>query len=85
MISSPDDRRFLMSSGPFNLAAEDTQEIVLAIIMARGTDNINSVAELKRKAKVVQEFYDSHMPTSMSDNKVPLTKFELYQNYPNPF
>ena len=82
---APRDARFLMSSGPFNFAPADTQEIVLAIIMARGTDNINSVAELKRKARVVQEFYDSHIPTSMKDNKILPDKFELYQNYPNPF
>ncbi len=81
----PNDRRFLMSSGPFNLAAGDTQEIVYAIIMARGTDYLNSVTELKRKALLVQDFYDSHLPTNINTEKNIPAKFELYQNYPNPF
>ncbi len=81
----PNDRRFVMSSGPFNLAAGDTQEVVYAIIMARGTDYLNSVTELKRKAQVVQDFYDSHMPTNVNAVKIFPIKFELYQNYPNPF
>ncbi len=81
----PDDRRFLMSSGPFNLAAGDTQEVVYAIIMARGTDYLNSVTELKRKALLVQDFYDSHLPTNINTEKNIPAKFELYQNYPNPF
>ncbi|MCX6149794.1 MAG: T9SS type A sorting domain-containing protein [Ignavibacteriales bacterium] len=81
----PYDRRLMVDSGPSKMASEDTQEVVYAIIMARGTDNINSVAELKRKAKVVQEFYDSHIPTDVKKEKILPAKFELYQNYPNPF
>ena len=42
---SPDDRRFMISSGPFTMAPGDTQEVVIAIFMARGTGNVQSVAE----------------------------------------
>lgn len=82
---SPGDRRLMVTTGSFDFAPNDTQEVVYAIIIARGTDNINSVAELKRKAKVVQEFYDSEMATAINDKKFLPNKFELYQNYPNPF
>jgi len=81
----PYERRFLMSAGPFVLAAADTQEVVYAVILARGASNINSVAELKRKARIVQDFYDNiiftdvHQPLSMS------YEYSLSQNFPNPF
>ena len=45
---TPDDRRFSLATGPFNMAPNDTQEVVIAFLMKKGTDNINSVAVLKR-------------------------------------
>ncbi len=55
---APDDRRHVMNSGPFTMAPGDTQEVVVGILIARGTDNINSVAELKRKDEVAQIAYN---------------------------
>ena len=51
---APSDRRHVMNSGPFTMA----QEVVVGILIARGTDNINSVAELKRKDEVAQIAYN---------------------------
>ena len=48
----PGDIRFLISSGPFNLAPGDTQEIAIAIFMALGSDNVQSIAALRQKALV---------------------------------
>ncbi|MCF8243171.1 MAG: T9SS type A sorting domain-containing protein [Melioribacteraceae bacterium] len=81
-----DDRRFLMGSGPFNLAVADTQEIVMAIYMARGSDNINSIAKLKERASLINEFYYGGMVVDVDDNKdYHPNEFTLFQNYPNPF
>ncbi len=55
---SPDDRRFLMSSGPFTMAPGDSQEVTIAILIAQGTDHLNSVTELKRKSQLAQFAYD---------------------------
>lgn len=55
---APDDRRFTMSSGPFTMAPGDTQEVVIAVILARGTDNINSLAQLKETDRAAQIAYD---------------------------
>ena len=58
--ANPDDRRFLMSSGPFKLAAGDVQEIVGAKIIAPGTDNLSSVNALR--------FFDSFAQTAFDNN-----------------
>ena len=57
--SLPEDRRHLMSSGPFNMAPGDTQEVVVGIVIARGTSNLNSITELKKKTKTAQIAYDN--------------------------
>jgi hypothetical protein len=58
------DRRFLLSSGPFTMAAGDTQEVTLAILIARGDDNLNSVTELKKASRYVQMAYDLNFKTA---------------------
>lgn len=52
------DRRFLMSSGPFTLAPGDSQEVVIGMLIAQGTDAKNSVALLKRYDALAQLAYD---------------------------
>ncbi|UCE04903.1 MAG: hypothetical protein JSW07_14940, partial [bacterium] len=58
--SAPADRRFLMSSGPFTLAAGDTQVIVGAKIIAPGVDNLSAVDALR--------FFDSFAQTAFDNN-----------------
>jgi hypothetical protein len=84
---APSDRRTIMGFGPVTFLPGDTQEVVIAIIMARGSDNIQSVAELKKKAATVQKFYDLYKPELVNTEYV-LPKPDYYylgQNYPNPF
>ncbi|MCJ7552291.1 MAG: T9SS type A sorting domain-containing protein, partial [Ignavibacteriaceae bacterium] len=82
---SPGDRRQVISTGPFNLAPGDTQEVAIAILIAQGNDNIHSVNKLKQLAQTVQDFYDNDFVTSVENIKnIPL-HFSLSQNYPNPF
>jgi len=57
--SPPEDRRHLMSSGPFTMAPGDTQEIVVGIVIARGVNSLNSITELKKKTKTAQIAYDN--------------------------
>jgi hypothetical protein len=54
----PCDRRYLMSSGPFTMAPGDTQEVVIAILIAMGDDYLDSISELKMKSQSVQIAYD---------------------------
>jgi len=64
---SAGDRRMMMSAGPFTLSPGDTQEVTFAIIMARGTDNINSITELRNASKQVQTFFNQNASGANSD------------------
>lgn len=48
------DRRMMLSTGPFSMAPGDSQEVVVALIMGQGTDNLTSVTDLKSKDQVAQ-------------------------------
>ncbi len=56
----PGDRRFLLSFGPFNMAPGDTQEVAIAIHMAIGSDNINSITELRKQSGVLKTLYTTN-------------------------
>jgi Secretion system C-terminal sorting domain len=82
----PNDRRSIMSSGSFTMAPGDTQEVVYAIFMARGSDNIQSITELKKSARVLHEFWGNDIPTTVSrESELTPLRYSLSQNYPNPF
>ena len=79
------DRRALLSSGPFNFAPGDTQEVIIGIFISRGESNIQSVAELKKDAAKLQLFYDNYKPKIPDPITTPPEFYSLIQNYPNPF
>jgi len=79
------DRRQLISTGPFNFAPGDTQEVAVAILIAQGNDNVHGVYKLKQLAEKVQDFYDNDYVTSVENIKSIPLHFTLSQNYPNPF
>ena len=65
----PDDRRMVMSSGPFTMAASDTQEIVVACLVSRGADYHASVTALKNDVRAVRQAYatiNTLLPPAMS-------------------
>jgi len=79
------DRRQMISSGPFTLSAGDTQQVVIAIIMARGESNLESVSILKDRSKAITNFYYNGVLSDVKDDIQLPKEFVLYQNYPNPF
>lgn len=56
------DRRFIFNSGAstFRMNSLDTQVVVLAQFVARGTSNKNSVTKLKSLDQIVQTVYDKN-------------------------
>jgi len=81
-------------SGPFNLAPNDTQWVMIAVVPGLGESNLNSITQIRRKAEILKSLpYDSlafgsliYPVTDVENEQVPLViNFELGQNYPNPF
>jgi len=85
----PSDRRFLFSSGPFQMEPGDEQEFVLAIVWARGTDHLDSISELRKAMRSVQRGFpfistpDSTL-SQRPEPELPVTN-AYTRNYPNPF
>ena len=86
ITNTPGDRRFLLNSGKVNLNPGDSQTIVIAQVIAQGTNNLNLVTKLKILSDTATAFYNRSF---IVINKTPVLvlpdKFSLYQNYPNPF
>jgi hypothetical protein len=53
------DRRILLNSGPFELAPNDTQEIVVGTVGGLGADRLSSVSVMKFNDRFVQNTYDA--------------------------
>ena len=45
---APNDMRMYLNTGPITMAPGDTQEVVIAIIAARGSSNLQSVSSVKK-------------------------------------
>ena len=81
--NSPGDRRFMLALGKdnFTMPPGDSQTIIVAQMIARGTSNLNSVTKLKQLADLVANYTVGIKPIS---TVVP-DYYALEQNYPNPF
>ena len=55
----PGDRHLLVSSGPFQLAPGDTQEVVVAFVAGLGADNLSSISVMKYNDRYTQALYDN--------------------------
>ncbi len=87
--SPPGDRRYILSSGKDNFTFNhgDTQTVVMAQMIARGSNNRNSVTKLKQLSdNVYNVFHNGNISIGINYNpSVVVNSFMLYQNYPNPF
>jgi hypothetical protein len=70
----PGDRRHLMGSGPFTMVPGDTQEVVIGIVIARGSDNIQSIAELKKSTEKAIILNNNNFVT-VPDVPIPEAKY----------
>jgi photosystem II stability/assembly factor-like uncharacterized protein len=88
IAEDPGDYRLYVSTGPVNLNPGDTQVIVAAQVIARGTSNLNSITELRQYVDDLKEFYSScytSTPIGIINQSGIVRNFSLKQNYPNPF
>ncbi len=67
----------------------DTQIIVIAQVIARGSSNLNSITKLRETAQTALNFYnDCFSNVVIGINNISSSApedFILYQNFPNPF
>ncbi|MBZ0178603.1 MAG: T9SS type A sorting domain-containing protein [Melioribacteraceae bacterium] len=80
----PGNQRYYMSTGPFTIEPGESKELVIAVIIALGNNNIDSITELRKTADKVIDFYFTENYSVKDDEIIPIP-FELKQNYPNPF
>jgi hypothetical protein len=69
------DRRIVMTAGPITVANGDTQEVVVAHLVAQGGDRLSSVSALKTATDRVRSFF-SHLPP------FAFPKFSAVAQYP---
>jgi len=85
---SSGDMRSMFSTGPFTLAKNDTQEIVIAFTIARGTDNLASITMLRKYAdSILAAFQNNYTPFSFA-GQAPLIYFNedpTLLNFPKTF
>jgi hypothetical protein len=81
---APMDKRMLLSSGPFTMAPGDGQEVVLGIILAQGTDRLNSVGLLKYFDDLVQTAFNADALDLLDVPPAAGARLSLERPWPNP-
>ena len=85
-VAPPGDRRMCVVTGPFTMAAGDTQEIVVANLAGLGANRFSSITILRSNMDQVQGAFRGMVSplTDVREQKAP-AGFSISQNYPNPF
>ncbi|MDX1548622.1 MAG: T9SS type A sorting domain-containing protein [Rhodothermales bacterium] len=83
---APGDRMMLVGAGPFTMQPGEEQEVVFAIVWARGADHLDSVTRLRAASRAVHAAFDAGLDTAVTtqDAEAP-GAFALFTNGPNPF
>ncbi len=70
--SSPNDRRLMLSSGPFTISPGDTQRVVVALIVGQGNNRLSSISGLRFNDDFAQAAFDSsfNLPSPPPQPKV---------------
>lgn len=78
----------MLSTGPFKLEKGEPQDIIIAYVIGRGTDPINSITVARKNVRRAIAEYESNfasMTYTPPPPTAPITNYILYHNYPNPF
>ena len=73
---SAGDRRMFAASGPFTMAPQDTQELVVALVGGMGSDNLSSITAMKTTDGLAQQLYDDLFTTVPKPPAAPKVTFK---------
>jgi len=92
---------FVMFTGPFNLAVNDTQWIMIALTPALGNNNFESIKIMREKAMLLRslpydtlaygttpykiDYIDTTNLPDIVESEIIPEQLVLFQNFPNPF
>ena len=62
IILPPGDRRMIQTTGPFEMALGDTQDIIIALIAGIGASRLESIDEIRKGARIAHSFYQNGFP-----------------------
>ena len=86
---TPLDQRFIASFGPFELKKNQPVDVILAYVIGKGSNGLNSISVARGITATAKNYYASNFDmtfTSVLDkNNNVIKTFSLEQNYPNPF
>ena len=82
--TTPSDRRMVLSAGPFTMGPTHVQEIVLAIIVARGADRLSSIVQLRDLDQVVQTAFDTGTLDILAVPRAHASPLSFAPPWPNP-
>jgi hypothetical protein len=71
--TTPADQRMILNTGPFQLVKNDTVSIVVAYVVGRGTDYLNSITVAKTIDATAQKIFDANFPSLPPPPAVNLT------------
>ncbi len=77
-VLQPSDVRFTMPAGPFTIMPGDTQQVVVGIIVGRGSSNFNSITILRQYADLSQTLFNNNfkLPPAPPTPKVDYSYIE---------
>ncbi|MEO8150952.1 MAG: T9SS type A sorting domain-containing protein [Bacteroidia bacterium] len=86
---TPEDRRFVMSSGPFNLNANDTATIDFAYVFTRDETAPNGLTtsiarNIKDVKKIIDWYKNDNFPSCISKTFPPIDTSNTLIIFPNP-
>jgi len=81
------DKHVFANTGYFKLGVGETQTIIIAYLVGRGTDALDSITEMHARGDLAESILGfSNYPVGVEpEEPVAIENFTLLQNYPNPF
>ncbi len=82
IVNGPDDRRMMMSSGPFSLGAGEEQQIIIASLAAQDSSTLSSLNRMLRQSDELTPFLMRYVTSTPEPSPTP--HFAISDVFPQP-